>query len=81
MHDESTEDEGFVENVVHDPLKVTEEESLDDSIIVIEDEKRYIQQQHCAQHCAQQILDLYDLHALPEKSHLVLSKELVYLPV
>ena len=43
MHDESMEDEGFVENGVHDPLHVTEVESPDKSIVVIEDDNRYVQ--------------------------------------
>ena len=43
-HNDSTEDEGFVENGVHDLLHVTEEESSDESVIFIEENyDRYIQ--------------------------------------
>ena len=41
-HDKSTENEGFVENSIYDPLHVTEVESSDESIVVIEDDNRYV---------------------------------------
>ena len=44
MHNDFTEGEGFVDNRTHDLLHVTEEESSDNSIVVIEENyDRYVQ--------------------------------------